>query len=169
MKFKKFTMLALAALSMLSIAGCSSSNDTKEKTTAVITTKDDAKVDQKYQIYLLAQESGYTGTYEEWLESIKGDSISVIVSEGKLKWKYSKEAESSYRDLIDLSVLKGEDGKSSTVTIGENGNWFIDGTDTEIRARANDGKGISTIAKTNTEGLVDTYTITFTDGTKVGR
>lgn len=80
-------------------------------------------------------------------------------------WKYSKEADTSYRELVDLSVLKGEDGKSSTVTIGENGNWFIDGVDTEIRARANDGKGITGVSKTSSEGLVDTYTITFTDDT----
>ena len=29
--------------------------------------------DERYDIYLLAQEAGYKGTYEEWLESIKGE------------------------------------------------------------------------------------------------
>lgn len=164
MKFKKFTMLAFAALSMLSIAGCSSSRDEDKTTTKVVTTSD-TSVDQKYEIYLLAQNSGYTGTYEEWLESIRGDSITVSVVDGCLKWKYSLEDESKYKLLFDLTTLKGENGKSPSVSIGDNGNWFIDNVDTEIRARANDGKGIQTVSKTNTEGLVDTYTITFTDGT----
>ena len=163
MKFKKFCLLAVTALAFCSLTACNEANSgTTNKTKTVVTQSNDNK-DKKYQIFLLAQESGYTGTYEEWLESIKGDSITIIVNEGKLQWKYSKET--TYRDLLDLTTLKGEDGKSPVVTIGENGNWFIDGTDTEIRARANDGKGIETISKTNTEGLVDTYTITFTDGT----
>ncbi len=62
--------------------------------------------DKQYEIYLLAQESGYTGTYDEWLESIKGE--------------------------------KGDPGE--------------------------DGVSITSIEKTNTEGLIDTYTITFSNG-----
>ena len=29
--------------------------------------------DKQYEIFKLAQEAGFTGTYEEWLASIKGD------------------------------------------------------------------------------------------------
>ena len=60
---------------------------------------------ESYKIYRLAASSGYEGTYEEWLRSIKGD--------------------------------KGDAGV-----------------------------GIASITKTDSNGLVDTYTITFTDGTK---
>ena len=58
---------------------------------------------KKYEIYLLAQTSGFTGTYEEWLDSIKGDSVVITVIEGKLKWKYSNE--SDYKELLE-KVLK---------------------------------------------------------------
>ena len=63
---------------------------------------------------------------------------------------------------------KGNDGHSPVITIGENGNWFIDGIDTTKKAeglKGETGNGISNIEKTSSEGLVDTYTITFTNGT----
>ncbi len=44
-----------------------------------------------------------------------------------------------YKPIVKILMLKGKDG---------------------------DGKGISSISKTSTSGLVDTYTITLTDGTK---
>ena len=66
--------------------------------------------DERYEIYLLAQTSGYTGTYEEWLESIKGEAIVLSVQNGVLKWKYKTEGTSEYRTLFDLSILRGLDG-----------------------------------------------------------
>lgn len=72
------------------------------------------------------------------------------------------------KDGIDgINGEKGEDGHTPVITI-QNGNWFIDGIDTGVRAeglKGADGNGISSILKTNTEGLVDTYTITYTNGT----
>lgn len=56
-------------------------------------------------------------------------------------------------------------GSETSIKIGDNGNWFIDGKDTGVKASGEDGKGIDTIQKTSTDGNVDTYTITFTDGT----
>lgn len=79
----------------------------------------------------------------------------------------------------------GEDGHTPEITIGENGNWFIDGVDTGFSAKGTqgeqgeqgpqgdkgeagedgqDGNGIKEIKLTKTEGNVDTYTIYFTDG-----
>lgn len=57
----------------------------------------------------------------------------------------------------------GADGKTPYI---QNGYWYIDGVNTSVKAQGNDGKGISSVAKTSTSGLVDTYTITFTDYTK---
>ncbi|MBP5444959.1 MAG: hypothetical protein J6Y28_02190 [Acholeplasmatales bacterium] len=171
MKFKKLTILALSALSMFALASCKK-EEKNEKTTSVITTKS-GQVDQKYKIYLLAKDSGFNGTYEEWLESVKGekgengDSITVMVIDGKLKWKYSLEDDSKYRLLLDLATLKGENGTSSVTTIGTNGNWFINGEDTQIRAYANDGRGIESISKGESVGLTDNYIIKFTDGSEV--
>ena len=61
---------------------------------------------------------------------------------------------------------KGDDGHTPVITI-QNGKWYIDGVDSGKSAegvKGDTGNGISSIAKTNTEGLVDTYTITFTNG-----
>lgn len=63
----------------------------------------------------------------------------------------------------------GADGK--TPYIGENGNWWVGDTDLGVPAQGpqgeqgKDGKSVVSIAKTSTSGLVDIYTITFSDGT----
>ena len=63
---------------------------------------------------------------------------------------------------------KGDDGHTPVITI-QNGKWHIDGVDTGMQAqgvKGETGNGISDISKTGIDGLVDTYTITYTDGTK---
>ena len=65
-----------------------------------------------------------------------------------------------------IQGIPGKDGHTPVVTIGENGNWYIDGVDSGIRAEAikgEDGIGVISIEKTATNGLIDTYTITFTN------
>jgi hypothetical protein len=58
--------------------------------------------------------------------------------------------------------------------IGQNGDWYIYDVSNEQYvdsgfpsrgAQGDTGNGIFSIVKTGTSGLVDTYTITFTDGT----
>lgn len=54
--------------------------------------------------------------------------------------------------------------------IGDNGNWWIGDTDLGIPASGEDGKDgtsvtVISVEKTSSEGLVDTYTISFSDGT----
>ena len=96
MIIKKIGMLALSTTLLFALASCDFNKKetptTLDTTTVVNTTdsgaNDDPTVDNKYKIYLLAQSSGFNGTYEEWLASIKGDSISLKVIDGKLKWKY---------------------------------------------------------------------------------
>lgn len=61
----------------------------------------------------------------------------------------------------------GEDGHTPEIKIGSNGNWWIDGVDSGISAKGEageDGNGITSIKKTKTEGNVDTYTITYSNG-----
>ena len=75
---------------------------------------------------------------------------------------------------MDILQNVGEDGHSPKVTIGTNGNWFVDDVDTGVSAKGEkgdkgeageDGRGIVSIKLTSSEGNVDTYTITYTDGT----
>ena len=61
----------------------------------------------------------------------------------------------------------GKDGHSPVITI-QDGYWYIDGVSTGVVANGLTGavgNGISSIKLTSKDGLVDTYTITFTDGT----
>ena len=66
-----------------------------------------------------------------------------------------------------IQGIKGNDGHTPVITIGENGNWVIDGVDTlkPSNIKGDTGNGISSIKKTDSDGLIDTYTITFTNGT----
>ena len=95
-----------------------------------------------------------------------------------------------------IQGLPGKDGKTPEIKVGVNGNWFVDGVDSGVSANGIDGdtpyigengnwwigdkdtgvkaqgpqgetgNGIVSIVLTNSEGYVDTYTITYTDGTK---
>lgn len=74
-----------------------------------------------------------------------------------------------------IQGVKGKDGHSPVIDIGENGNWYIDGVDSKVRAIGIDGKrgergyegkrgvGIVSIVKTRSKGLQDIYTITYSD------
>ena len=124
-------------------------NPTSDNPTSMHSSTEQEDTTEQYKIYLLAQNSGYTGTYEEWLESIRGDRIVIKVEDNKIMWKYSQEE--NYTTLFDLSIIKGETGEQGPQ--GEKGD------------KGEAGVGILKIEKTKTEGLVDTYTITFTDKT----
>ena len=97
--FKKI-LLGLALLS-LSVTGCDGFGGNQDS------------LDKRYEIYQMAVAEGYEGTYEEWLESIKGEDG----KDGK----------------------NGEDGHSPVITIGNNGHWFIDGVDTGVNAQGPKG------------------------------
>ena len=66
-----------------------------------------------------------------------------------------------------IQGVSGADGHTPVITI-QNGYWYIDGVNTNQAAqgvKGETGNGISDISKTGTSGLVDTYTITYTNGT----
>ncbi len=72
------------------------------------------------EIYKLAVQSGFTGTYEEWLSSIKGDSVEISIQNGYIVWKYSQE--SKWKNLVSLESLTGKDGeKGQSGTNGKDG------------------------------------------------
>lgn len=61
----------------------------------------------------------------------------------------------------------GEDGWSPTITISDDGYWVINGVKSNVKAtgqKGEDGVSIQNIEKTSTSGSVDTYTITYSDG-----
>lgn len=61
----------------------------------------------------------------------------------------------------------GEDGESPTITISDDGYWVINGVKSNVKATGQKGEdrvSIQNIEKTSTSGSVDTYTITYSDG-----
>ena len=90
----------------------------------------DSDSDQRMKIYNLAVESGYDGTYEEWLSSIKGDYIQLSVTDTHIVWKYSMDT--VWTNLVELSKFTGQDG-----TPGKDGVDGVDGKTPEFRI--NDG------------------------------
>ena len=112
------------------------------------------EADQKKEIYNMAVESGYDGSYEEWLDSIKGESIELSIIDNTLMWKYT--SETTWKPLMSLGDLQGKDGTDGkdgingtngkdgvdgtngkdgvTPHIGKNGNWWIGEVDTKVKA-----------------------------------
>lgn len=68
---------------------------------------------------------------------------------------------------IKKGNIKGENGLTPDINIGENGNWFIDGVDTSVSSKGEDGKFIEKIEYKSSNGNVDIYTITFSDGSTI--
>lgn len=77
--------------------------------------------------YEIAQDNGFEGTEQEWLESLKGaDGLP-----GK----------DGYTPQKGIDYYEGKDGKDgATPTIGENENWFINGEDTGKPSRGEQGE-----------------------------
>ena len=74
---------------------------------------------EQKEIYKLARDSGYEGSYEEWLDSIKGEAgkpgkdgmnIRLEVRDGFIKWQFISADNPNWNDLISLSSLMGKDG-----------------------------------------------------------
>ena len=87
-------------------------------------------------------------------------SITPIDGGNRVTFSYTLDNGTTKTSTLD--VMNGVDGKDGNDgkngAKGAKGDPGINGTD------GVDGIGITSIAKTKTEGLVDTYTITFTDG-----
>ena len=122
MKKAKKLLAILPLLFMM--AGCgeksSSSDPTTTDNTVITTNNQDDKTDVRYQIYLSAVSAGYNGNYEEWLESIKGDSIQLKVENNYVMFKYSQATE--WVNLISLDTLKGDagaTGKNSKLQVAD--------------------------------------------------
>lgn len=83
-----------------------------------------------FSAYEVAVQNGFEGTEEEWLLSLQGKSAYEIAVE--LGYEGTEEQW--------IASLKGEDGDPGTTPhIGQNGNWFIGDTDTEVLARGTNG------------------------------
>ena len=85
--------------------------------------------------------------------------------------------------------VPGKDGHTPTITIGVNGNWYVDGVDTGYKAqgeagaagaqgetgqqgpkgdKGDTGAGIASVVYQGTDGTYDTYALYLTDGSLAG-
>ena len=110
MKKKSLFLMVGLLGATVALSGCVTKNNKPTNTsTDVISSTDEEKPnDEIYEIYKLAKKSGYTGTYEEWLASIKGDSVELRVESGNIEWKYKQDT--AWTTLISLQELAGKDG-----------------------------------------------------------
>ena len=114
---KKYHILMLLIVLCLCIIGCNkeeenNNNDNINQEPTIETEFEK----QTSDIYRLAQKSGYTGTYEQWLETIKG-------TPGKSAYELAVEL--GYKGTIQewLEMLKGQDGKN--VELSVNGEFIV--------------------------------------------
>ena len=134
--------------------------------------------DQRYVIYQLAVADGYNGTYQEWLDSIKGvdgqDGHSPVISIGEDGYWYIDDVNTNVKaqgeqglqgiqgetgpqgpkgdqgekgdtgaqgqqGIQGIQGEPGQDGHTPIITIGNNGNWFIDNVDSGVQAQGIQG------------------------------
>ncbi|MDD4078017.1 MAG: InlB B-repeat-containing protein, partial [Bacilli bacterium] len=95
--------------------------------------KKESELDKKRnEMYQMALSDGYEGTYEEWLQFIKGEQgspgkdgrdIELIVEEGMIKWRHIGDAEWHVliyvEELIGLQGEPGLDGREIVFQINE--------------------------------------------------
>ncbi len=119
--------------------------------------------------YEIAKAGGYEGTEEEWITSLHGEDgvgvKSATVEEGKLIITLTND---STIDCGSVVGEKGEQGENGlTPSIGEDGFWYLGETKlvSATGIQGEQGVSVSEIVLTGTNGLVDTYTITYSDQT----
>ena len=132
--------------------------------------------DPKYEIYELYLQSGGTLTYQEWLDSIRGEDG----ADGQNGQDGAPGQDG--KDGKDGSSLRSGNGVPSN-SLGQDGDSYINLDNWDYYLKVNglwvksgnikgaqgssglNGVSVVSIIKTGTEGLVDTYTITYSDNT----
>lgn len=114
---------------------------------------------------ILNNSEGQVGSFNVWLEVQESATagsdpsqtdIPALVAQAK---EYADEAAQSAADAAAWSA--------NPAYIGANNNWFVYDVDTQQYVDSGVealGQGIESIEKTSTSGLVDTYTITYSNG-----
>lgn len=157
---KRIPYLVCAFAFLFSLSNCTllqSRNNSSSTTTSDVIDESD----ERYQIYLLAKDAGYSGTYEEWLESIRGadgsslltgtsDPTSSIGKNGDtyintLTWDVFVKSGGSWTEVGNILGQKGQDGYSLLTghgepkpSAGKNGDSYIDLDTWDYYTKVND-------------------------------
>ena len=163
--------LLTSGCSLMPTAGSRRSKKSSEESQEVVDNFD-AKTHEIYELYLA---NGGTLTYEEWLESIKGEKgdkgdkgdTGATGATGQQGPKGDKGDKGDQGDpgQDGKDGVDGQDGADGTTPhIGNKGNWWIGDVDTGVLAGGQNGQdGVSIVSTViNSEGEL---IITFSDGT----
>lgn len=94
--------------------------------------------DPQYDIYRLAQEAGFSGTYEEWLESVKGETgpkgDKGDTGEAGPKGDKGDTGETGPQGVDGTSFINGEGAPSAET--GKNGDTYLDTTTWDVYTKA---------------------------------
>ncbi|MBQ9730054.1 MAG: InlB B-repeat-containing protein, partial [Clostridia bacterium] len=97
------------------------------------------------------------------------DTYTITYSNGKTTTFTVTNGAKGDQGIQGIQGVKGEDGHTPVITIDNNGYWCIDDQSTGILAqgvKGDTGNGISDVSYLSSDGLVDTYVITYTNGDK---
>lgn len=78
--------------------------------------------EKMYEVYSLASQSGFDGTYEEWLESVAAVEIELKIFGTQVMWKYLEHE--TWHVLYDMADYKGAQGETGAQ--GEQGLSALD-------------------------------------------
>ena len=104
------------------------------------------------------------------LERVDSKHVLIAVEPGADMIQRVKTDVEKIEEQLENGGGSGEDGATFTPSVSDEGviSWTNDkGLDNPdpVNIKGEDGVGIASLEKTSTSGLVDTYTITYTDGT----
>ena len=136
------------------------------------------------EVYSIVQERGYDGSFDEFIESIKGEDGKGIESVERVSSTDETDVYAivfSDSSVINFTITNGKDGNGISAISKTNSSYAQDGrlvneytilyTNGETYTfvvsdglNGENGVGIASIIKTNSEGNIDTYTITLTNG-----
>lgn len=123
------TTVVVSAVAALGLTACKKQTDNKN-----------AEIYAIYTEYVAYAESNGEKplSYEEWLSTIKGEKGDKGDKGDKgEKGENGKDGEKGEKGEKGEN---GKDGHTPIITIGENGNWFIDGVDTKVKAQGEQGE-----------------------------
>ena len=166
---KFFTLFLLLSVA---ISGCSllpggAARRRSKSTEEEVADTYDPKIREIYDLYLA---NGGTLTYEEWLESVKGEKGDK--GDRGDEGAAGPQGPQGIQGATGPQGPQGEQGQpgkdgsdGQTPYIGQNGNWWIGNTDTGVLAEGRNGEaGVSIVSTViNSEGEL---VITFSDGTE---
>ena len=116
--------------------------------------QEDVVTNQYEKIYPLANLTGYEGSYVQWVNSIKNDTIVLAVIDNSVQWKYKSDSQwTKLVDLEQLDIIDVEDGRKLEYRVL---NGYL-----QYRFVGEASSSWENLFQMNTSNIYDTITVTF--------